>query len=796
MVDAIPDWPEENILVCRGKEFAGRGQIDRTWSAMHVPGLFVTEAPPAPAAMSMQDWVDWVADPLHSYVADGHGGLSVVAHSFLCLTPEFHGSRPAHLNKDLVAKLRGLHAIEIAHHGACGFADRLWDELLNERLERGAPLLWGFGADDTHFGHSGNLGLSWTASKLRRFNTWELKRSMREGAVYTTNGLHDLDIHIANDEIVVTSREPVDVRWLMPGQYFTSFGLEGFTRHGFTLEEEVAREQAMTIVHPVVVETPGPNHCLREERNVAESRFRTAEAASARFIRCILLRGADLKRFSAEIDSGERFKPGVPPRERPMIVKAFFMPIRCGADGRFVSQYPEHGTWVTGATHNHCDLFPNELHRADEYFSAYRAAGHLAAFETGYTLVANPFVHYPAGATPRVVDVRPAATTAAPEENVPLLIDGSGFNRDAAVLIGGRAVTETDWCSSTSLRVNLPADLACGVHDVTVRNPQTPYRHTLAEGCVLRPADARTAGWRTYGLAQGLPDPHVYCVAKGRGCIWIGTNNGLACLREGKCTADQAGAVVVESLCAGSDQSLWACGYDGVFRRDSGGQWRRFTTDDGLRKASMMNSVFRASDGAVYLTCHSPAFIARFDGKQWIEEHREREVKRWLASNITEGRDQRILAGSVLHTGLQRTAAGWTPIGLPDLSAWLPRRLYQSPSGRLVAATMAQEEAAVGGVCLLQDGNWRATGREQGLPHHRVWDLAFEPDDTIWAATAKGLARIDPQGNVSVYTCLNSGLPSDRVNTVEVFDGTLWVGTERGLASLALCEKEEPPTSK
>lgn len=782
------DWPEEERLVCRGKEFAGRGQIDRTWSALHVPGLFITESPPAPAAMSMQEFIDWTADPAHSYVADGYGGLSVIGHPFLCRTAEWAGCRRAHLNLPTIGALHGFDALEVAHHHACGFADRLWDELCRVRLRQGEKLIWGFGADDTHFGHSGKLGLSWTATKVRRVNTWELKRSMREGAVYTTNGLRGLDIRVEPDRVVVTSEEPVEVRWLKAGQYYDDFGMEGFTRHGFRLTEPIPREWSCTIVDPIISSARGPNRCLKTQRGVRESVYRLSvddetHSPAAGYIRCVVFRPEDLVQFAEALRSGEVFKPGVNQRERPIIEKAFFMPIRIGPDGLETTQYPEQGTWLTGVTHNHADLLPSELDRAYEYAEAYEAAGHRASFETGYTLAANPYLHVPPGVTPRVRQVAPRSCRPGTATELEVWVENG--HPGATVFIGGRMadVISRDGAGG-SLRVRLPADLPVGIYDVTVRHVDTPYQHTLSEAFAVQNQDAVNDGWRAFDMADGLPDLHVYCVRAIQGRIWAGTNWGLAWLEGERWRADQSGPVAVEAVAGDSAGALWACGYDGVYRREPGGGWRRFTEQDGLLKPKPMCDVLCASDGSVYVTCHAPSFVARYDGAAWQSHRFPGRESRWHVTNLLETPEGEIWAGSFTHTAWRRAADGWEELGLPDLSGLQPRRLYRSPHGTVVAATASSEEWPVGGVCVLEDGQWTPINQEQGLPHHRVWDIAFEPDDTIWAATSFGVARIRPDREVDVFTCLNSGLPCNRTNSVCVHDGMLWTGTEWGIASV------------
>src|SRR4030095_6215143 len=73
---------QNGILPARGVEEVGRVYIGEPVSAYvgHMAMLFVTGKHPLVSNGTMQDTVNWVNDPAHSYVADGTGGLAVYAH--------------------------------------------------------------------------------------------------------------------------------------------------------------------------------------------------------------------------------------------------------------------------------------------------------------------------------------------------------------------------------------------------------------------------------------------------------------------------------------------------------------------------------------------------------------------------------------------------------------------------------------------------------------------------------------------------------------------------------------------
>ena len=89
---------------------------------------------------------------------------------------------------------------------------------------------------------------------------------------------------------------------------------------------------------------------------------------------------------------------------------------------------------------------------------------------------------------------------------------------------------------------------------------------------------------------------------------------------------------------------------------------------------------------------------------------------------------------------------------------------------------------SAGGIRILDGDKWQIINSKDGIPDNRIWALAFETDGTIWAATGKGIAQIDPSGYVKIYTTLNSGLPFDYVTDLCITPkGELWVSTSNGV---------------
>ncbi|WP_164010919.1 two-component regulator propeller domain-containing protein [Pyxidicoccus trucidator] len=112
--------------------------------------------------------------------------------------------------------------------------------------------------------------------------------------------------------------------------------------------------------------------------------------------------------------------------------------------------------------------------------------------------------------------------------------------------------------------------------------------------------------------------------------------------------------------------------------------------------------------------------------------------------------------------------------GLPQSSALA---LAQGADGHLFVGT--QE-----GLALFDGRTWTVMDQAAGMPCEEIMALASAPDGTVWAGTAGcGLVRIH-KGAITHLPTL-PGQRGDRVSVLErTLDGTLWVGTDHGLARL------------
>src|SRR5262249_37530752 len=100
----------------------------------------------------------------------------------------------------------------------------------------------------------------------------------------------------------------------------------------------------------------------------------------------------------------------------------------------------------------------------------------------------------------------------------------------------------------------------------------------------------------------------------------------------------------------------------------------------------------------------------------------------------------------------------------------------RGPDGRLWLGLIK------GGVAQLGDHGELVVsyGPAEGMPEGAVNQILGVGEDTLWAGTEHGLARIS-DGVVKVFTT-RDGLPSDHIRRLSGRDQNLWVGTAKGVA--------------
>jgi ligand-binding sensor domain-containing protein len=320
-----------------------------------------------------------------------------------------------------------------------------------------------------------------------------------------------------------------------------------------------------------------------------------------------------------------------------------------------------------------------------------------------------------------------------------------------------------------------PLPLPAGMSDLFVtdmaRDPVgNLWIGTVAEG-VLRYRDGR---YERPAALSGLTADHVSSLhADADGSVWIGTYDaGITRLRDGVATRLAAGGPGaprrVNALLRDGEGALWLAAENGLFRME--GERAVPVTLPGGRAIAQASSLQEDPEGNLWVGSRQGGLfrlrptavstVTRADGLPHdivFAIDGDGAGGAWIAT-----------PGGVAH----RTARGvetFTHAGgaLPDDIA---RDLLRSRSGDVWVATN-------GGLTRIRAGRTVTFGADDGLPDDRVRALFEARDGTLWAGTYNGLAQMR-DGRFRSYGRAE-GLPDPYILSVfEDRRGTVWVGTQ------------------
>ncbi len=716
-------------LICRGVEESGRLFIGQPGFGPHLVSLFVTGPNPLSATHTLAEHLAWVNDPLHSYVADGTGGLCIWAH-------------PSPRDGAAILALEGLAGIEVHYSGDARARDGLWDELLRGCLQAGRPFLWAYAADDTH--SRTNINLSWYAALLPTVDERSLKQALRTGAHYVSNGPVIEAVQVAGSTITVRAGQPSDIAWLRAGQH-------------------LAPEPGEWTVTP----EPGAEHCLRLDRGVVEA---TLDVAS------LGLAAEELGLVRAVVQTG--------PDQL-----ALTQPLRVGGGYRIENPYPPTGTWVRGQTHNHTDAPPGNSTVIVEYRLAYQAVGQLGSFSTDYSYWESPHQWRPEDGTPQVLDVNPGRCVAG--EGAQVQVVGVNLGQGARVQFGAHQAEVLE-AGAEALVVRVPPDLPPGTYDVCVTD-RRQMRGTLPLAFTVQSPDARNDGWQVFGPEEGLAYAHCTAVACLGEQVWVGSVAGASRYQDGQWTAfrsELAGRGAF-AFAADAEGGVWVACDGGLAHLGAEGQWEKIKVGQpektrAGRATERWGQMACDAQGRLWVANRWGAGLGLRDAEGW---HRLTAAADGIPSDgqaaVKVDAEGRVWVG--FGNGLYRLVnEQWQPVALPEKLAGCSyiSALAAGAGGVMWVAATSPSNPALGGVARLgPEGVEALTPADSPLPSARIRDVLVTRSGEVWFASDLGLARLDAQGRWTRLTTVNSGLGCDTVlGLAEDARGRIWMATARGVS--------------
>jgi ligand-binding sensor domain-containing protein/signal transduction histidine kinase len=286
---------------------------------------------------------------------------------------------------------------------------------------------------------------------------------------------------------------------------------------------------------------------------------------------------------------------------------------------------------------------------------------------------------------------------------------------------------------------------------------------------------------RAWQTDSGLPQNTVHAVTQtADGYIWVATEEGLARfdglsfrIFDRQNTPALKSNDVRALLAAGKAGDLWVCTGAGVARL-SDGEWRTFTTADGLASDDVASAY---EDHAGHIWFATAAGLSRYaDGKftnftkqDGLEGGGVLAVAEDLEGNLWVGTDE----------GLSRFREG----------VFTTETTGEGPTRAVTAIALGGDGClwlgTASGLSCLRDGRPRTFTIADGLPNDRITALHAGVGGSMWIGTATGLARWH-DGRLETFKGEDDGLTGGIILSIfEDAEGSLWVGTEsEGLTQL------------
>lgn len=409
----------------------------------------------------------------------------------------------------------------------------------------------------------------------------------------------------------------------------------------------------------------------------------------------------------------------------------------------------------------------------------------LARDQDGYLWIATAdgLARYD-GVGMRVWRYDPANPRGLPGNNVQELLVGADNRVWLAVEGGGISVLDAQRRGFAHYRKATHPQLASDDVWAFARQVGTVWFGTYEGGLYALHGDGRISGYR---VADGLPSDTVLELAVDSvGTLWIGTDAGIARLREGRIERvplpGEAEPSLVYALVARGD-ALWVGTANGVWQRDAHGRWSRPAWSPMFQRPNAMTDIVCAREGECWIGSQRGLWRQRGDAPP--------EPLR------TGGPDIARRIGALL---MQEDGALWVPVaglGLGYLRAdWQQIAQYSGASDGLQGAMYRALAPA------RDDGFW--LGGFNGMVEHLAADgvidrldadslarlrnlkllaIVEDRDGRLWLGHRNGLVRVGRDGAIDEWTARDRQAPAPNGQIDQLLlagDGSLWLSVPGG----------------
>ncbi|MDE3104704.1 MAG: hypothetical protein KGK08_05975 [Acidobacteriota bacterium] len=280
----------------------------------------------------------------------------------------------------------------------------------------------------------------------------------------------------------------------------------------------------------------------------------------------------------------------------------------------------------------------------------------------------------------------------------------SGLDRLQTTATGARSVRHVPLGAANTVVLSLAETVEGGQHVLWAGTPDGLAR--VAAG-----------GVKLLTVADGLPDNFVRSLYADRdGSLWVGTRNGLAHWEHGRFTVyssqDGLGSDVIGAMLRGRDGALWIGTLGGLTRWD-GQSFRNRTTQDGLGRDAV-TSLYEDSAGTLWIGTNGGGLTRMRGGKLQVVSSAGIPLPETVLGVLQDDSGNLWLSS---RDGVMRLALSALDALADHTAVAVAARSFGVADGMRIA------ECSSGG-------------------HPAAWRMR---DGTLWFATLKGVASVDPR---------------------------------------------------
>ena len=267
--------------------------------------------------------------------------------------------------------------------------------------------------------------------------------------------------------------------------------------------------------------------------------------------------------------------------------------------------------------------------------------------------------------------------------------------------------------------------------------------------------------------------------ARADGGLWVTTPDGISRVEPEGFAPERAAPLVpgrarpfgeIAAVAEGGDGTRWFGAPWGLGRLSARGEWRLFTTRDGL-PANSVTALSLDGDGTLWVG--TTGGLTRFRGDAHVADPAPHELAGQRILAIHEDRDRVLWVGTDTGGVHQLWDGLFTPLTTGDgLSDDLVMPILETRDGALWIGTAR-------GLNRQQNGRLTTFTTRDGLADDGVFALAEDRDGRLWIGCDRGPLSYYEGGRFHSFTA--PGLPARLGRVIALYadrDGVLWIGTD------------------